>query len=81
VQKTVTETNHYAEQFKNSRGNIFSKWLMVSDWEPITAAEIYVVLAFFMLMGIVQRSVSNRISHKSTCSHTSVWLYHVVGQI
>jgi len=56
VQKIVTETNRYAEQFKNSRGNIFSKRSRVNEWQPVTAEEIYVVLALFMLMGIVQKT-------------------------
>ena len=34
VQKIVTETNRYAEQFKNSRGNIFSKRSRVNEWQP-----------------------------------------------
>jgi hypothetical protein len=55
VQKIVTETNHYAEQFKNSSGNIFSRKSRVNEWQPVTSEEIYVVLALFMLMGIVQR--------------------------
>jgi hypothetical protein len=54
VQKIVTETNRYAEKFKNSRGHIFSKRSRVNEWQPVTAEEIYVVLALFMLMGIVQ---------------------------
>jgi hypothetical protein len=53
VQKIVTETCCNAEQFKNS--NIFSKWLRGSEWQSLTAEEIYVVLALFMLMSIVQK--------------------------
>jgi urocanate hydratase len=55
VQKIVTETCHCTEHFKNSRGNIFSKRLRASEWQPMTAEEIYVVLALFMLMSIVQK--------------------------
>ena len=55
VQKIVTETTHYAEHFKNSRGNIFSKWSSLNEWQPVTAEELYVVLALFMLMGVVQK--------------------------
>jgi hypothetical protein len=43
----VTETNCYAEQFTNSRGNIFSKHSRVNEWQPVTA--------FFVLMGVVQK--------------------------
>jgi hypothetical protein len=55
VQKVATEGNCYAEPFKNSRGNIFSKCSRVNKWQPVTAEEIYVVLAPLMLMGIVQK--------------------------
>jgi hypothetical protein len=55
IHKFVTETNRYAEQFKNSRGNIFSRRSRVNEWQPVTSEEIYVVLALFMLMGIVQK--------------------------
>jgi hypothetical protein len=55
VQKIVTETCHNAEQFKNSRGNIFSKQLRGSEWQSLAAEEIYVVLALFMLMSILQK--------------------------
>jgi hypothetical protein len=54
VQKIVTEASRYAEQFKNSRGNIFSRRSRVNDWQPVISEEIYVVQALFMLMGIIQ---------------------------
>jgi len=55
VQKSVTETSCYAEQLKNSRGNIFCKQSRINEWQPVTAEEMCVVLAIFMLMGIVQK--------------------------
>jgi hypothetical protein len=55
VQKIVTEASHYTEGLKNAKGNIFSKRLRVNEWQPLTAEEIYVVLALFVLMGIVQK--------------------------
>jgi len=57
VQKIVTETCRNAEQFKNSRVNIFSKHWRGSEWQSLTAEEICVVLALFMLMSIVQKSI------------------------
>jgi hypothetical protein len=36
-------------------GNIFCQQSRVNEWQPVTAEEIYVVLAFFVLMGIVQK--------------------------
>ena len=81
VQKIVTETNRYAEQFKNSRGNILSKRLRVNGWQPVTAEEIYVVLALFMLMEIVQKTSLRLFLTKSSCSYTSFWFCHFVGPI
>jgi len=53
----VTETNCYAEKFKNSRGNIFSKLSRVNEWQPVTTEGIYVVLAFFILIGMYRSPV------------------------
>jgi len=55
VQRIVTETSRYTEQFKNLRENIFSKWSRVNKWQPVTAEEIYVVLDLFMLMHIAHK--------------------------
>jgi hypothetical protein len=55
VQRIVTETNRYAEQFKNVRDNIFSTWSTVSKWQPVTAEEIYAFLDLFMLMGMAHK--------------------------
>jgi len=52
MQRIVTETNRYAEQFKNLRDNIFSKWSSVSKWQPVITEEVYVLLGLFMLMSI-----------------------------
>jgi len=57
VQKIVTETCRNTEQFKNSRGYIFSKQWRGSEWQSLTAEEIYVVLALFILMSIVQKPI------------------------
>jgi hypothetical protein len=55
VQEIATEPNCYAEQFKISWGNTFSKWSRVNEWQPMTAEEMYIVLALFVLMGTVQK--------------------------
>jgi hypothetical protein len=52
----VTKTKHYGEHLKNSRGSIFSKQSRANEWQPMTAEEIYVVLALFMLMGTAKMS-------------------------
>ena len=55
IQQIVRETNRYAEQYKNSRGNLFSFRSLVRSWTPVTKSEIYTVLGLFLLMGIVQK--------------------------
>jgi hypothetical protein len=57
VQKIVTETNCCAKHIENSGGNIFSERLSENKWQCVTAEEIYVVLAPFMLMGIAKTPV------------------------
>ena len=51
----ITETNRYAEQFQNIRGNLFSFRSPVRKWTPVTSSEIYIVLGQFILMSIVQK--------------------------
>jgi hypothetical protein len=55
IQQIVRETNRYAEQYKNARGNLFSFRSIVRSWTPVTESEIYTVLGLFLLMGIVQK--------------------------
>jgi hypothetical protein len=46
------------------------------DWKPVTANEIYVVLALFMLMGIVQK-----LTLRSYFSRNSVLATRVFGSV
>lgn len=55
VKEIATDPNHFAEQFKNSRGNTFFKRSRVNEWQPVRAEEMYIVLAIFVLMGTVQK--------------------------
>ena len=55
IQLIVAETNRYAEQYKNARGNLFSFRSPVRSWVPVTENEVYTVLGLFLLMGIVQK--------------------------
>lgn len=50
----VRETNTYAAQKIQARSFIPLRSTM-RDWKPVTTDEIYVVLAIFMLMGIIQK--------------------------
>ena len=55
IQQIVRETNRYAEQYKNARGNLFSFRSLVRSWTPVTESEIYPFSGLFLLMGIVQK--------------------------
>ena len=51
----MIETNRYAEQYKNQRGNLFPFWSPVRSWIPVTENDIRVVFGLFLLMGIIQK--------------------------
>jgi hypothetical protein len=72
VQQIVTEPKHYAEQFKNSRGNTFSKRSRVNEWQPVTAEEKYIVLALFVLMGTAQKPSMRLYSSRNQVAATPV---------
>jgi hypothetical protein len=55
VEIIVCETNIYAEQCIMSRDLTMPFCSRMRDWKPVTVDKIYVVLALFMLMGIVQK--------------------------
>ncbi len=54
VELIVHETNTYAAQKIQARSFIPLRSRM-RDWKPVTKDEMYVVLALFMLMGIIQK--------------------------
>jgi hypothetical protein len=54
VELIVRETNTYATQKIQARGFIPLRSRM-RDWKPVNKDEMYVVLALFMLMGIIQK--------------------------
>ena len=54
VELIVCETNTYAAQKIQARSFI-PLCSRMRDWKPVTKDEIYVVLAIFMLMGIIQK--------------------------
>ena len=51
----MIETNRYAEQYTNQRGNLFPFRFPVRSWVPVTENKICVVFGLFLLMGIVQK--------------------------
>ena len=54
VELIVRETNTYATQKIQARGFVPLRSRM-RDWKLVTKDEMYVVLALFMLMGIIQK--------------------------
>ena len=52
VKLIVRETNTYAEQKLQARSFIPLRSRM-QDWKPVTKDKMYIVLALFMLMGII----------------------------
>ena len=54
VELIVHETNTYAAQKIQARSFIPLR-SRIRDWKPVTKDEMYVLLALFMLMGIIQK--------------------------
>jgi len=71
IQQIFRETNSYAEQYKNTLGNICSFISLVRSWTPLTESEIYTVLGLFLLMGIVQKPTVRSYFSKSRVISTS----------
>jgi len=65
IQQIVRETNRYAKQYKNTRGNLFSFRSLVRSWTPVTESKIYTVFDLFLLMGIVQKPTARSYFLKS----------------
>jgi uncharacterized membrane protein len=55
IEIIICRMNTYVEQCIKSRVNVSPLRLWMRDWKPVTADAIYVVLALFMLIGIVQK--------------------------
>jgi hypothetical protein len=55
IEIIIHKTNTYAEQCIKSRVNVLPLCSRMRDWKHVTTDEIYVVLALFMLVGIVQK--------------------------
>jgi hypothetical protein len=56
VRLIIDETNRYAQQEISKNVKSFTFCFRIRKWEDVTIDEMYVVLAVFMLMGIVQKS-------------------------
>jgi hypothetical protein len=77
----VDETSHYAQQFKDCRGNIFSKAVTGIRGQPLTVEEFCIVLAVFMLADYSEAQSETVLLTKSAGSHAHFWFYYFLGQI
>jgi uncharacterized membrane protein len=72
VELIVRETNIYAAQKIQARSFIPLRSRM-RDWKPVTKDEIYVVLALFMLMGIIQKPTLRSYFSKNSILATPIF--------
>jgi hypothetical protein len=68
----VRETNTYAEQKIIARSLIPFRSRM-QDWKPVTTDEMYVIIALFMLMGIIQKLTLRSYFSKNSVLATPVF--------
>jgi hypothetical protein len=77
----VRETNTYAEQKIQATSN-FPFQSRMQDWKPVTRDEMYVVLALFMLMGIIQKpTLRTGFSKKFYFGNSCLWLCYLYGPV
>ena len=81
VELIVRETNTYATQKIQARGFIPFRSRM-RDWKPVTKDEMYVVLAIFMLMGIIQKpTLRSYFSKKLFFGVFNLWFNYFHGSV
>jgi len=82
VELTVRETNTYAAQKIQARSFIPLRSRM-RDWKPVTNKdEMLVVLALFMLMGIIQKpTLQSYFSKKLYFGDSNLWFYYFYGSV
>ena len=76
IELIVRETNNYAAQKIQARSFIPLR-SRLRDWTSVTTDEIYVVLALFMLMGIMQIICFKKLYFDDP----SLWLYYFYGSV
>ena len=74
----MRETNTYAAQKIQDRSFIPLR-SRTRDWKPVTKDEMYVVLALFMLMGIIQNTFI--FFKKLYFGDSSFWFYYFYGSV
>ena len=80
VELIVRETNTYAAQKIQARSFIPLRSRM-QDWKPVTKDEMYVILALFMLMGIIQAHTKIIFFKKLYFGDSSIWFYYFHGSV
>ena len=77
----VRETNTYAAQKIQARSFTPLRSRM-RDWKPVTKDEMYVVLALFMLMGIIQKpTLRSYFSKKYYFCDSDLWFCYFYGSV
>jgi hypothetical protein len=56
MQLIVNESNRYAQQEISKASGRFIFWSGIRKWDNVIVDKMYVVLAVFVLMGIVQKT-------------------------
>ena len=81
VELIVRETNTYAAQ-KIQAISFIPLRSRMRDWKPVTKDEMYVVLALFMLMGIIQKpTLRSYFSKKLYFGDSNIWFYYFYGSV
>jgi hypothetical protein len=70
VQHIVQDTNKYAQQQMAKSAAPFTSSSRIRKWKDVTVNEMYVVLALFMLMGIVQKPTQRSYNSKNCLWYT-----------
>jgi len=75
VELIVRETNTYAAQKIQAKSFIPLRSRM-RNWKPVTKDEMYVVLALFMLMGIIQKPTLRSYFSKNSFADSKLCFYY-----
>jgi hypothetical protein len=80
--QVAEKINSCVQECRNSKGNMFYKTSNVNEWKPNTEGEIYIILALFVLMDIIQKLPSDCYHVFCLCFRqsmgTCLWLMHIL---
>lgn len=78
----VAEKSSYAQQCRNSEGNMFYTTSSVNGRKPVTENEIHIILALFVLTDRIQKLPSDCYHVFCLCFRqsmgTCLWLMHIL---